>query len=57
MTIKELYEYCESMGAEDCPVMVDYTCHDDWYCWRDIITPEMIEIHATDVVYINVENI
>ena len=31
MTVKEFYEHCKQIGAEDFPIFVDYTCDDDYY--------------------------
>lgn len=31
MTVKEFYEHCKKIGAEDFPIFIDYTCDDDYY--------------------------
>ena len=31
MTVKEFYEHCKKIGAEDFPLFIDYTCGDDYY--------------------------
>ena len=31
MTVREFYEHCKKIGAEDFPIFMDYDCEDDYY--------------------------
>ena len=31
MTVREFYEHCKKISAEDFPIFMDYACNDDYY--------------------------
>ena len=43
MTVKEFYEYCKEMGAEDFPIFIDCTCDDDYYSCEHYLEERNIE--------------
>ena len=43
MTVKELYEYCKELKIEDYPILVDYTCGDDYYSFEEYIEEKNID--------------
>ena len=43
MTVKELYEYCKELKIEDYPILVDYSCGDDYYSLEEYIEEKNID--------------
>ena len=43
MTVKEFYEHCKKIGAEDFPIFMDYTCDDDYYSCEQFLEKRNIK--------------
>ena len=50
MTIKQLYDFAVKTGHVNAPIILDYTCNDDWYCYTEPIKEEEIELQDNQIV-------
>ena len=55
MTIKELYKLAVKCECENKPLLLDYYCNDDWYCYTEPIQSNEIDF-TKDNVIITIEN-
>lgn len=46
MTVREFYEHCKKIGAEDFPMFINYT-YDDYYSYEVIIEKSDIQCKKT----------
>ena len=47
MTVKEFYEHCKKIGAEDFPIFMDYDCEDDYYSCAQYLEKRNIKCRKT----------
>lgn len=43
MTVKEFYEHCKKIGAEDFPIFIDFYCDDDYYSCEEYLEKRNIK--------------
>lgn len=48
MTVKEFYEHCKKIGAEDFPIFMDYACEDDYYSCGQYLEKRNIKCRKTN---------
>ena len=37
MTVKELYDWCKNRNIENCELLIEYACSDDYYSFSETI--------------------
>lgn len=37
MTVKELYDWCKNRNIENCELLIEYACNDDYYSFSETI--------------------
>ena len=47
MTVKEFYEHCKKIGAEDFPIFMDYDCEDYYYSCQQYLEKRNIKCRKT----------
>lgn len=47
MTVREFYEHCKKIGAEDFPIFMDYDCEDDYYSCAQYLEKRNIKCRKT----------
>ena len=55
MTIKQLYDFAVKTGHDNVPIILNYNCNDDCYCYEEPIKKDDIELHG-DKIMITIEN-
>ena len=47
MTVREFYEHCKKIGAEDFPIFMDYDCEDYYYSCQQYLEKRNIKCRKT----------